>query len=83
MFINCSTAGQELQPGPRGRSPHELQFGLLKEVPVTKLDIRRNTYLIFPKTRPPRELVASFIDFVKSRDPAMMATAAMTAPDEP
>ncbi len=73
MLKTFMRAGLGLAFVPRLTVTDELNFGLLKEVPVEGLSIQRSTYLIFPKTRPPRELVANFIDFVKTRDPASLA----------
>lgn len=69
MLKTFMRAGLGLAFVPRMTVADELHYGLLKEVPVADLHIERNTYLVFPKARPPRELVANFIEFVRSRDP--------------
>lgn len=45
----------------------ELHFGLLKAVVVEGLTLERTTYLVYRKEKQPREVVARFLDFVRTR----------------
>jgi DNA-binding transcriptional LysR family regulator len=46
----------------------EVRFGLLKEVKVAGLELRRTNYLVHRKEKNPRRVVTALIDFVESRE---------------
>ncbi len=53
---------------PRLAVADELGFGLLKEVDVEGLRLERTNYIVYRKEKEPREVVRSFLDFVRGSD---------------
>jgi DNA-binding transcriptional LysR family regulator len=45
----------------------ELKFGLLKEIPIAGIDLRRTTFLMHRRTKNTKEIVAEFIKFIDAR----------------